>query len=193
VALNRCDYGRAISLFQRRTPLKNLLVFASFALVTAPAALFVVNSTAMAQGFDPVNSLHSTHPDPSSLLRIDLSALSSGTGGASPTKFEDAALVLPSAPEPASSLSSSAMPIAEGSGEPSAEPVAGIDHYDVMPSATWHQIPFSRIGIGADISPLGIGIKSAIVLNHYFDGRLMGNFFSLDTGRFEIDGVNVDA
>lgn len=75
--------------------------------------------------------------------------------------------------------------------EPTAD--GGFDHYSVEPSATWHQIPFSRIGIGADISPLGVGIKGAIVLNHYFDGRVTGNFFNYDSGRFEIDGFNVDA
>lgn len=77
--------------------------------------------------------------------------------------------------------------------EPAAASAAAYDHYEVTPSATWHQIPFSRIGIGADISPLGIGIKSAIVLNHYFDARLMGNFLSIDTGNFKVDGFAVDA
>jgi hypothetical protein len=70
---------------------------------------------------------------------------------------------------------------------------AAFDHYEVVPSATWSQAPFSRIGIGADVSPLGVGLKSAIVLNHYFDGRLMGNFFSYDSGRFEVEGFNIDA
>ena len=107
--------------------------------------------------------------------------------------MEEAALRLPAAPEPAVSYTSSLEPVAAEMGGASVDPAAGIDHYDVTPSATWHQIPFSRIGIGADVSPLGIGIKSAIVLNHYFDGRLMGNFFSLDTGRFEIEGYNIDA
>ncbi len=94
--------------------------------------------------------------------------------------------------EPASPAvwSSSALePSATGSGTSG----GGFDHYEIAPAATWRQIPFSRMGIGADISPLGIGLKSAIVLNHYFDARLMGNFFSLDTGRFEINGFNVDA
>lgn len=85
-----------------------------------------------------------------------------------------AEILLPAAPEPA---------YAGGS----------YDHYEVAPAATWHQAPFSRIGIGADVSPLGIGIKSAIVLNHYFDARVMGNFFNYDSGRFEVDGFNVDA
>jgi hypothetical protein len=69
----------------------------------------------------------------------------------------------------------------------------GYDHYEVKPAATWYQPPFSRVGIGANISPLGIGIESAIVLNHDFDGRVMVNFFNYDTGRFEVDGFNVDA
>ena len=73
------------------------------------------------------------------------------------------------------------------------EPVAIGDHYEIAPTATWHQAPFSRIGIGANVSPLGIGIEGAIVLNHYFDGRLNGNFFNYDSGRFEVDGFNVDA
>jgi hypothetical protein len=89
---------------------------------------------------------------------------------ASPDSAED--VTLPAAPEPVT---------------------GGFDHYSVEPAATWHQIPFSRIGIGADISPLGVGIKGAIVLNHYFDGRVMGNFFNYDSGRFEVDGFNVDA
>ena len=76
---------------------------------------------------------------------------------------------------------------------PSAPEPAGYDHYEVAPSATWRQIPFSRIGIGADISPLGIGIKSAIVLNHEFDARLMGNFLSINTGAFKVEGFDVNA
>ena len=82
--------------------------------------------------------------------------------------------LLPAAPEPVSSG-------------------GGYDHYEIAPAATWHQAPFSRIGIGADVSPLGIGIKSAIVLNHYFDVRVMGNFFNYGSGRFEVEGFNVDA
>ena len=73
------------------------------------------------------------------------------------------------------------------------EPVAAGDHYEIAPAATWHQAPFSRIGIGANISPLGVGIEGAIVLNNDFDGRVYGNFFNYDTGRFEVDGFNVDA
>lgn len=73
------------------------------------------------------------------------------------------------------------------------EPAMGGDHYEVAPSATWHQAPFSRVGIGANVSPLGIGIEGAVVLNHYFDGRVMGNFFGFDTNQFEVEGFNVDA
>jgi len=69
----------------------------------------------------------------------------------------------------------------------------GREHFNVTPSAQQHQQPFSRIGIGADVSLLGIGIKEAIVLDQTFDARLMENFFRYDTGRFEIEGFNVDA
>ena len=57
----------------------------------------------------------------------------------------------------------------------------------------FYQAPWSRIGIGADVSPLGIGIKSAIVLNTYMDARLMGNFFNYNNGRIETQGFNVYA
>jgi len=67
------------------------------------------------------------------------------------------------------------------------------ERYNVPPAAEWRQPPFSRIGIGADVSPLGIGIKSAIVLDHYLDARLMGNFFNYNSGRFEAEGFKVQA
>jgi hypothetical protein len=78
---------------------------------------------------------------------------------------------------------------------PASTPVAssGDEPWEVAPAGTAHQQPFSRIGIGADISPLGIGIKSAVVLTENFDARLMGNFFSFDSGRFEVEGFNSDA
>jgi len=67
------------------------------------------------------------------------------------------------------------------------------EHYNATPPAEWHQPPFSRIGIGADVSPLGIGLKSAIVLNRYFDARLMGSFFGYQSGKIEVDGFKFNA
>jgi hypothetical protein len=66
------------------------------------------------------------------------------------------------------------------------------EHSEIAATAEWHQPPFSRIGIGADVSLLGVGLKSAIVLNRYFDARLMGNFFHYNTGRIEVEGFNVN-
>jgi hypothetical protein len=57
-------------------------------------------------------------------------------------------------------------------------------------AAEWHAVPFSRIGIGADVSPLGIGIKGVVLLDEYFDARLDLDFFSYTSGRIEIDGIN---
>jgi hypothetical protein len=74
------------------------------------------------------------------------------------------------------------------------EPAAlggGTERYDATPAGVKHQAPFSRIGIGADISPLGIGIKSAIVLNEHFDARLMGNYFNYSGAEFEIEGFHL--
>lgn len=67
------------------------------------------------------------------------------------------------------------------------------EHPNVVPAAEWHQPPFSRIGIGADVSPLGIGLKSAIVLNRFFDARFMGNFFLYSPSTFEVEGFKVNA
>jgi hypothetical protein len=65
------------------------------------------------------------------------------------------------------------------------------EHYAVPYAGDWHQEKFSRIGIGADLSPLGLGIESAIVLDEYFDARLRMDFFGLTINRVEFDGVNV--
>ena len=52
-----------------------------------------------------------------------------------------------------------------------------------------HWGPLSRVGIGADISPLGIGIKSAVILTRTIDVRVMGNFLSFTTPNFDVDGT----
>ena len=74
------------------------------------------------------------------------------------------------------------------------EPAAlggGMERYIAAPAGVKHQAPFSRIGIGADVSPLGIGIKSAIVLNEFFDARLMGNYFNYNGAEYEIEGFHL--
>jgi hypothetical protein len=67
------------------------------------------------------------------------------------------------------------------------------EHYQIVPAADYRQPPFSRVGIGADVSPLGIGLKAAVVLDRFFDARFMGNYFNFNSGRFEVDGFNVFA
>ena len=67
------------------------------------------------------------------------------------------------------------------------------DKWDVAPSATAYQRPFSRVGIGADVSPLGIGFKTAVILDHVFDARLMGNYFNYNVAQFEVEGFKADA
>jgi hypothetical protein len=52
-----------------------------------------------------------------------------------------------------------------------------------------HWGPFTRVGIGADISPLGIGIKGATVLTRTIDLRVMGNFLGFTTPDFDLDGT----
>ena len=48
---------------------------------------------------------------------------------------------------------------------------------------------FSRVAVGVDISPLGIGIKGATILTGKIDLRLMGNFLNYSTSSFEIQGT----
>jgi len=100
---------------------------------------------------------------------------SPGSDGEVSVDFAEPADALPEAPGPESG----------GGGNP--------EHPNSAQSAEWHQPPFSRIGIGADISPLGIGLKTAIVLNRFFDARFGGDFFQYNSGRFEIEGFNVNA
>jgi hypothetical protein len=97
----------------------------------------------------------------------------------SPSEFVAASrLALPAAPDPVPD------PAAYG-----ANPV----RENVPYTAEWHQQPFSRIGIGADVSLLGFGIKPAIVLNEYFDARGLINFFGYTTNQFEVDGFKINA
>lgn len=112
--------------------------------------------------------------DQASITQGSTSLLSGsfGFGEAGAGGSEESEPPLPSAPEPAL-----------GGGNPQREAVPW--------SAEWHTEPFSRIGIGADVSPLGIGIKGAIILDEYLDARVDMNFFSYTQGRIEIDGVNV--
>jgi len=70
---------------------------------------------------------------------------------------------LPSAPEPAVGQQQS----------PNDVPWAGVVHYGL----------FSRVAVGADISPLGVSIKGATILNEKIDLRLMMNFLNI-TGSY---------
>ncbi len=70
---------------------------------------------------------------------------------------------------------------------------AAKERWNTAPAGTSHQEPFSRIGIGANVSPLGIGINGTTVLSDYFDVRMMGNFFSYTSPQFEVEGFRTAA
>lgn len=96
---------------------------------------------------------------------------------------------------PESSSESSSMSGDPSSALPSA-PEPSRDHNERfgVPYAANETFGFlSRIGVGADVGPLGIGIKGAVVLTPSIDGRLDTNFFSYQSGHFDIDGWNVTA
>ena len=115
-------------------------------------------------------------------------AMAAGQGPA------DFALSASSDPTAASARNASLpIPAAVHSASAFPPPAAAREPKPVEPFPTdIYQGPWSRVGIGADVSPLGVGIKAATVLNTYMDLRVDGNFFQYNTGRFEIDGVNVD-
>jgi len=50
--------------------------------------------------------------------------------------------------------------------------------------------PWSRVSVGGDISPLGIGIKCTIDINTFMDARADFNVFRLNPGHFEVEGFN---
>jgi hypothetical protein len=117
------------------------------------------------------SSISTVHTDSTPIL--DNPTLSKSVWSGSNENFAAPAALFPDPPEP---------PAADGR-----------DKYHVTPAATVYQTPFSRLAIGADVNPLGIGIKTAILLDHYYDARFMGNFFGYNSGRFEIEGFNVNA
>jgi hypothetical protein len=121
--------------------------------------------------------------------RTVLTASSSVAESGSASAFNSLALPINSSESSSADPAGSASPLPEAP-EPAA--FGAKEKYDVAPAATAYQEPFSRIGIGADINTMGIGIKSAIVLNHLYDARVNINFLSIDTGKFDIEGFNAD-
>ena len=167
-----------------RITLKNLSIFTTSACIAVAIALSTCSQPLPAQSLQPAKaSLSGGSP-----LGVDSSpadarhapdesssqlAASSSSGEAALAGTSDSEPPLPSAPEPALS-----------GGNPERE--------NVPWAADWSPIPFSRIGIGADVSPLGIGIKGAVLLDKYLDGRVDLNFFGYSPGRIEVDGINVN-
>jgi hypothetical protein len=88
-------------------------------------------------------------------------------------------------------LPASALPDTFPGALPSApEPFANTDAGLQTPwTGVVHYGRFSRMAVGGDISPLGIGIKGAIILTEKIDLRVMGNFFNFTGNYNEVDGV----
>jgi hypothetical protein len=59
------------------------------------------------------------------------------------------------------------------------EPWEGEEHYG----------PLSRMSVGADVGPMGIGVKGAVILTGTIDGRVMGSFFNFNSANFEAEGT----
>lgn len=109
-----------------------------------------------------------------------------------------AVLVLPTPAAAGAQAQGGPRAMADGEGAapwPAAPEPAGAAGYREHAHVPWaeeiRQPPFSRVGIGADVSPLGVGFKSAILMSRYFDARAIGNFFSYNSGNFELEGFHV--
>lgn len=70
---------------------------------------------------------------------------------------------------------------------------AGREQPFTPPDMQVHYGRFSRMGVGSGISLLGIGIKGAVILGERLDARVDGDIYFHTTGRFEINGFNVNA
>src|SRR6202453_3076231 len=143
------------------SPLKNLSIFTRLACVAMPLVLSADCAMAQTQSVDRAKTATqaSSTPDPEGIPRDpapgNYTTLASRYSSSNLVSLElaaDAEPALPFAPYPAASA-------------------ANPERENVPYTAEWHQPPFSRIGIGADVSLLGIGIKPAIVLDEYFDAR----------------------
>jgi hypothetical protein len=87
-----------------------------------------------------------------------------------------------------SSVGSAAQP-AEFSAEPAFSYAGGQPAPAVIHRGS---VPFSRLALGAIISPLGVGAEAAVKVHDHFDVRVMGNLFSYSTS-FNTNGFNIDA
>ncbi|WP_058185624.1 hypothetical protein [Terracidiphilus gabretensis] len=92
---------------------------------------------------------------------------------------------LPAAPSPAAPVDQNPYPVPA----PNPPPLMRGEKYRAPWQGEEHWGPLSRVGIGADISPLGIGIKGAVILTRTIDARVMGNFLSFTTPNFDVDGT----
>lgn len=97
------------------------------------------------------------------------------------------------AAQPASWSNSSAVTSESALPDPPEPSLAGRERPFTPPDMQVHYGKFSRMGVGSSISLLGIGVKGAVILAERLDGRVEGDFFFHTTGRFEVEGFNVNA
>jgi hypothetical protein len=154
--------------------LKRLSYFSSSCSILAGVALLIVVPRSAAQA-------------PKQNLPSSASTATTNPSEASPPESSqsEATIDLPDAPGEVSDLEPLARPFA------AAKAGGGRQQFDVEPAVTVHTDPFSRVGVGVSVSPLGIGIEPAIVLTQFFDLRLTGNYFQFNPGRIEVDDYNV--
>jgi hypothetical protein len=92
---------------------------------------------------------------------------------------------LPDAPSEVSDVAPMMLPFAAASAG------GGRERFDVEPAVTVHTDSFSRMGVGIGISVLGGEIDSALVLTELLDARVTADYFSFNSPRYDVDGVDI--
>jgi len=69
----------------------------------------------------------------------------------------------------------------------------GSDRSYVVPAGRGSVRPFSRLALGVDVSPLGVGFEIATNVNRHFNVRGSGNFFKYTDDGISTEGFDVTA
>ncbi len=62
-----------------------------------------------------------------------------------------------------------------------------------VPAGRASTVPFSRFSFGVGISPLGVNVQAATILNRYMNARVVGNILRLNVNDISTSGFNIDA
>jgi hypothetical protein len=207
-----CASG-GISINSETPLLKNLLLPVSIAVLAAPLFLLAGSKASLAQSVSPVASDGNAKSfsagveaaeasetiAPVNVQSVNSSLLASSISSEIPFRDQDD-LELALSSDPSASPAPSAYMALDPAPDPSGADGQKLPgHFGerpkdegVVPAGYRNLAPFSKVGIGFGISPLGIGIKGAIDVDQHFDLRAIGSFFDFTSPSFDISGFTVN-